>query len=66
MKEYKNTRSWNPFVGFNSHPKAVPLPEPDKKKAWQLIHTLKDAGIRVLKKEMRDKRVRKKAYRDFP
>jgi hypothetical protein len=53
------------FVGYNSHPEAVSLPEPDKKKAWQLIHDLEKKGIRVLKKEMRDKRVRKKAYRDF-
>jgi hypothetical protein len=54
------------FVGYNSHPKAVQLPEPDKKKVWKLIRALEDAGITVLKKEMRDGRVRKKAYRDLP
>jgi hypothetical protein len=53
------------FIGYNSHPKKVPLPEPEKKKTWQLIHTLEKNGILVLKKEMRDKRARKKAYRDF-
>lgn len=53
------------FIGYNSHPKKTPLPEPEKKKTWQLIHTLEKNGIRVLKKEMRDKRVSKKAYRDF-
>jgi hypothetical protein len=53
------------FIGYNSHPEKVPLPEPEKKKTWQLIHSLERCGIRVLKKEMRDKRVRKKAYRDF-
>jgi hypothetical protein len=54
------------FIGFNSRPNAVQLREPDKKKMWQLIHALEDASIRVLKKEMRDGRVRKCAYRDFP
>jgi hypothetical protein len=53
------------FVGYNSHPKKVPLPEPLKKKTWQLIHSLEEGGIQVLKKEMRDRRVRKMAYRDF-
>jgi hypothetical protein len=54
------------FIGFNSHPKAVPLPEPNKKKTWALIHALESKGITVLKKELRDGRVRKKAYRDLP
>jgi len=53
------------FIGYNSHPEAVSLPEPDKKKTWQLIHVLESSGIRILKKEMRDRRVKKKAYRDF-
>ena len=53
------------FIGYNSRPKAVTLPEPKKKKTWQLIHHLESVGIRVLKKEMKDKRVKKKAYRDF-
>jgi len=53
------------FIGYNSHPEAVHLPEPDNKKTWQLIHDLERKGIPVLKKEMRDKRVRKMAYRDF-
>jgi hypothetical protein len=53
------------FIGYNSHPKNVPLPEPEKQKTWKLIHSLEERNIQVLKKEMRDKRVRKKAYRDF-
>lgn len=53
------------FIGYNSRPKAVTLPEPEKKKTWQLIHHLESRGIRVLKKEMRDNRVKKRAYRDF-
>jgi hypothetical protein len=53
------------FIGYNSRPKAVSLPEPDKKKVWALVDNLEDAGIRVLKKEMRDGRVKKRAYRDF-
>jgi hypothetical protein len=52
-------------VGYNSHPKIVSLKEPEKKKTWQLTHGLENHSIRILKKEMRDKRVRKKAYRDF-
>jgi hypothetical protein len=53
------------FIGYNSRPERVQLPEPDKRKTWQLIHSLDAKGIKVLKKEMRDKRVLKKAYRDF-
>lgn len=53
------------FVGYNSHPNAVSLPEPEKAKTWKLIHGLESEGIRVLKKEMRDKRVQKQAYRDL-
>jgi hypothetical protein len=53
------------FIGYNSEDKAVSLPEPLKKKTWELIHTLGGIGIQVLKKEMRDKRVKKMAYRDF-
>lgn len=53
------------FIGYNSHPKIVRLPDPDKKKTWQLIHSLENKGFQVLKKEMRDGRVSKKAYRDF-
>lgn len=38
---------------------------PEKKKTRQLIHEFERKGIHVLKKEMRDKRMRKKAYCDF-
>jgi len=52
------------FIGYNSHPESVKLPEPDRKKLWKLIHILEDKNIHVLKKEMRDRRVMKKAYKD--
>jgi hypothetical protein len=43
------------LVGYNSHPKAVPLPEPEKGKTWKLIDGLESRGIRVLKKNARQK-----------
>jgi hypothetical protein len=53
------------FIGYNSKPKEVSLPEPPKGKTLELIQTLEEAGIQVLRKEMRDGSVAKKAYRDF-
>jgi hypothetical protein len=53
------------FIGYNSRPERVKLPEPDRRKTWKLIHGLQAKGVRVLKKEIRDKRTTKKAYRDF-
>jgi hypothetical protein len=56
-------RNINPravFVGYNSHPKSVPLPEPSVDKTLDLICNFKRSGIQVLLKEMR-----KMAYRDF-
>jgi len=53
------------FIGYNSKTKAVALPEPEKRGTWALIHRLEAAGIRVLKKEMRDGRVRKMACLDL-
>jgi len=48
------------FIGYNSHPKEVPLREPRMEKTLDLIVALKNKGIRVLTKELR-----KMAYRDF-
>jgi hypothetical protein len=48
------------FIGYNSHPKAIALNEPDMEKTLDLIVALKNYGIRVLTKELR-----KMAYRDF-
>jgi hypothetical protein len=48
------------FIGYNSHPKEVPLTEPNMEKTLDLIVALKNKGIRVLVKELR-----KMAYRDF-
>lgn len=48
------------FIGYNSHPSSVPLPEPNMEKTLDLIVALKNNGARVLLKEMR-----KMAYRDF-
>ena len=53
------------FVGYNSKPNQVHLPEPDSSKTLRLINDLEKYGIRVLTKEMRDSRFVKKAYRDF-
>jgi hypothetical protein len=48
------------FIGYNSHPKKVSLPEPNMEKTLDLIVALKNKGIKVLTKELR-----KMAYRDF-
>ena len=48
------------FIGYNSHPKEVPLCEPGMEKTLDLIVTLKNKGIRILTKELR-----KMTYRDF-
>lgn len=61
-------RNINPravFVGYNSHPKSVPLPEPSMDKTLDLIRSLRRSGTRVLLKEMRKKEMRKMAYRDL-
>ena len=48
------------FIGYNSHPREVPLPEPSMEETLDLIVALKNKGIRVLTKELR-----KMAYRDL-
>lgn len=42
------------WVGYNSRPRAVQLPEPSLAKTMKLIDNLKDAGIEVREKEMRE------------
>jgi hypothetical protein len=41
------------FIGYNSHPKQVKLIEPPMEKTLDLIVALKNKGIRVLTKELR-------------
>ena len=48
------------FIGYNNHPKAVKLPEPNMEKTLDLIVALKNKGIRVFTKNLR-----KMAYRDL-
>ena len=38
------------FIGYNSKPKAVPLPEPSKEKTLQLVSTLEKDGLKVFKR----------------
>jgi len=53
------------FIGYNSHPKSVPLPEPTWDKFLALWRLLRRNGIRVLPKETRRDYIPKCAYRDF-
>lgn len=41
------------WLGFNSHPKQSPLPEPSKNKVAEFMEMLKDEGIEVRGKELR-------------
>lgn len=53
------------FIGYNSHPKKVPLPEPTWDKFLALGRVLRRNGIRVLPKETRRAYIPKRAYRDL-
>ena len=53
------------FIGYNSHPKAVPLPEPSWDMVLSLWRILRRNGIRVLPKEMRREYILKQAYRAY-
>jgi hypothetical protein len=53
------------FIGYNSHPNSVNLPEPSWNEFLELWRTLRRKGIRVLPKETRKDYVPKCAYRDF-
>lgn len=48
------------FLGYNSHPKSVPLPEPKWNKTLGLMCSLRKHGIEVLPKE-----IPKNAYKDY-
>ena len=53
------------FIGYNSHPKKVPLQEPTWDKFRALWKVLRRNGMRVLPKETRRGYIPKKAYRDL-
>jgi len=53
------------FIGYNSHPKSVPLPEPTWDKFIALWRILRRNGMKVLPKETRKDYIPKQAYRDF-
>ncbi len=42
------------WLGYNSRPKQVQLPEPSPKKVHKLIKALKKAGVKIRLKEMRE------------
>jgi hypothetical protein len=52
------------FIGYNSKPKAVQLPEPSMEKTFKLIEALGDNHINIMTKDMRGK-AEKHAYTDF-
>jgi hypothetical protein len=41
------------FVGYNSAPKEVRLPEPSMEQTWELINQLRASGLRVYEKDLR-------------
>ena len=41
------------WLGLNSRPKALKLPEPSHQKLRKLVKILKDAGVKILGKELR-------------
>ena len=53
------------FIGYNSKPYAVSIPEPDKKKTWMLFNNLKNRGMKVLPRDMRDPSIKKMNYVDL-
>jgi hypothetical protein len=52
------------FIGYNSKPGAVELPEPSIEKTFRLARALGENGIKVMFKDMKGHAV-KHAYRDF-
>jgi len=53
------------FIGYNSKPDDVQIPEPSKEKTLALKHKLESEGIRVLTKDMRDPNMIHYQYRDY-
>lgn len=52
------------FIGYNSRPYVVHLPEPSIEKTFQLAKALEEKGIRVMFEEMRG-HAEKQDYKDF-
>ena len=50
----KNIKPEYVWIGYNSRPKEVQLPEPSKEKVEQFISLLEKEGIKVKRKEMRE------------
>ena len=50
----KDLNPWRVYVGYNSHPEAVKLVEPSKAKTLKLINDLRNAGIVVKEKLIRE------------
>jgi len=53
------------FIGYNSKPYAVSIPEPDEKKIWLLIDNLKNRGLDVRLRKMRADTGKEMNYRDL-
>ena len=53
------------FIGYNSKPNKVKLPEPSKEKTLELIKRLENKGIKVLTKDMRDPSITHYQYKDY-
>jgi hypothetical protein len=53
------------YIGYNSHPKSYPIPEPEWDETLALWRVLRRKEIRVLPKETRKPCIPKKAYRDL-
>lgn len=53
------------FIGYNSKPDKVKLPEPSKEKTLALISLLESKGVKVLTKNMRDPAMTHYQYKDF-
>jgi len=60
VKWIKNIKPSVVFIGYNSHQKSVPIPEPTWEKTLGLMCSLKNAGIQVL-----PKLIPKVAYKDY-
>lgn len=53
------------FIGYNTKPDIVKLPEPSKEKTMDLIQRLESKGVKVLTKNMRDPNITHFQYRNF-
>jgi hypothetical protein len=53
------------FIGYNSKPDKVKLPEPSKEKTLALISLIESKGVKVLTKNMRDPAMTHYQYKDY-